>query len=327
MIVKAILSAKGGDVISIDPTATLDTAVKTLAEHKIGALLVLGPDRRVIGILSERDIVRALAERGAGVLSEPLAQVMTRKVVTCSESDSVGVLMERMTTGKFRHLPVIEDERVIGVVSIGDVVKHRLQEIEQEIRRAARLHPDGLKTAIADDRTTDDRRSEAAVRLLFGGRPACRGRAGDREHLVDDGVVGITATRERLHRRGVETAVLDEAVVDVDADHLSEHDETVGRFSVQILEIDDLQELAFERAGRGGDARRPDQPRGGGSEPRLLHLVHAARKLRRGLHHRGAQVDRSRDCRRTPWSVRRRPASPWALRWRTARSAEHRRRR
>lgn len=132
MIVKAILSAKGGDVISIDPTATLDTAVKTLAEHKIGALLVLGPDRRVIGILSERDIVRALAARGAGVLAEPLAQVMTRKVVTCSESDSVGVLMERMTTGKFRHLPVIEDERVIGVVSIGDVVKHRLQEIEQE---------------------------------------------------------------------------------------------------------------------------------------------------------------------------------------------------
>jgi len=132
MIVKAILSAKGGDVISIDPTATLNTAVKTLAEHKIGALLVLGPDRRVIGILSERDIVRALAARGAGVLAEPLAQVMTRKVVTCSESDSVGVLMERMTTGKFRHLPVIEDERVIGVVSIGDVVKHRLQEIEQE---------------------------------------------------------------------------------------------------------------------------------------------------------------------------------------------------
>lgn len=132
MIVKSILSAKGGDVISIEPTATLDTAVKTLAEHKIGALLVLGPDRRVIGILSERDIVRVLAERGASVLSQPLAQVMTRKVITCSQSDSVGVLMERMTTGKFRHLPVIEDERVIGVVSIGDVVKHRLQEIEHE---------------------------------------------------------------------------------------------------------------------------------------------------------------------------------------------------
>src|SRR6478672_3891986 len=132
MIVKAILAAKGGNIFSIEPTATLDTAVKTLVEHKIGALLVLGPDRRVIGILSERDIVRVLAERGASVLSQPLAQVMTRKVITCSQSDSVGVLMERMTTGKFRHLPVIEDEQVIGVVSIGDVVKHRLQEIEHE---------------------------------------------------------------------------------------------------------------------------------------------------------------------------------------------------
>jgi len=130
MIVKAILAAKGGNIVSIEPTATLDAAVKTLAEHKIGALLVLGPDRRVIGILSERDIVRVLAERGASMLSQPLAQVMTRKVVTCSQSDTV--LMELMTTGKFRHLPVIEDEQVIGVVSIGDVVKHRLQEIEQE---------------------------------------------------------------------------------------------------------------------------------------------------------------------------------------------------
>jgi len=132
MIVKAILSAKGGDVVTIEPTATLETAAKTLAAHKIGALLVLGPDRRVVGILSERDIVRTLAERGAGALGEPLSQVMTRKVVTCSQSDTVGVLMERMTTGKFRHLPVVEQEQVIGVVSIGDVVKHRLMEMEHE---------------------------------------------------------------------------------------------------------------------------------------------------------------------------------------------------
>ena len=132
MIVKAILSAKGGDVISIEPAATLDTAVKTLAQHKIGALLVLGPDRRVMGILSERDIVRVLAECGADVLMQPLSQVMTCKVVTCSQSDSVGVLMERMTTGKFRHVPVIEQDQLVGIVSIGDVVKHRLQEIEQE---------------------------------------------------------------------------------------------------------------------------------------------------------------------------------------------------
>ena len=132
MIVKSILSAKGSDVISIEPTATLETGVAMLAKHRIGALLVFGPDRRVIGILSERDIVRVLAERGAAALKEPLSQVMTRNVVTCSQSDSVGVLMERMTTGRFRHLPVVEQDQVIGLVSIGDVVKHRLQEIEEE---------------------------------------------------------------------------------------------------------------------------------------------------------------------------------------------------
>jgi CBS domain-containing protein len=132
MIVKSILSTKGGDVISIEPTATLEAAVSMLAKHRIGALLVLGPDRRVAGILSERDIVRVLAEHGAAVLKKPLSQVMTRNVVTCSQSDSVGVLMERMTTGRFRHLPVVEQDQVIGVISIGDVVKHRVREIEQE---------------------------------------------------------------------------------------------------------------------------------------------------------------------------------------------------
>jgi CBS domain-containing protein len=132
MIVKSILSAKGSEVISIEPTATLEAAVAKLTKHRIGALLVLGPDRRVIGILSERDIVRALGERGADALKEPLSQVMTRNVVTCSQSDTVGVLMERMTTGRFRHLPVVEQDQLIGIVSIGDVVKHRLQEIEQE---------------------------------------------------------------------------------------------------------------------------------------------------------------------------------------------------
>jgi CBS domain-containing protein len=132
MIVKTILSAKGGDVISIEPTATLETAVRTLAERKIGALLVLGTDHRVIGILSERDIVRVLAEQGAGVLSQPLSQIMTRKVVTCTSSDTIGVIMERMTAGKFRHVPVVEQDQVIGIVSIGDVVKYRLQEMEHE---------------------------------------------------------------------------------------------------------------------------------------------------------------------------------------------------
>jgi CBS domain-containing protein len=86
----------------------------------------------VIGILSERDIVRALAELGAGALTTPLAQVMTRKVVTCGEAETVGGIMERMTTGKFRHVPVLEQDRLVGIVSIGDVVKHRLSEIEHE---------------------------------------------------------------------------------------------------------------------------------------------------------------------------------------------------
>jgi len=132
MTVKTILAAKGGNVVSIEPTATLASAVKTLAERKIGALLVLGPDRRLVGILSERDIVRVLAERGADALREPLAQVMTRKVVTCSQSETIGGIMEQMTVGKFRHVPVVEQDQVVGVVSIGDVVKHRLQEMEQE---------------------------------------------------------------------------------------------------------------------------------------------------------------------------------------------------
>ena len=132
MTVKTILSTKGGDVISIEPTASLETAVKTLAKHRIGALLVLGPDRRVVGILSERDVVRALGEQGADVLTMPLAQVMTRKVVTCGQTETVGTIMERMTTGKFRHIPVVEQDQVVGIISIGDVVKHRLHEMEQE---------------------------------------------------------------------------------------------------------------------------------------------------------------------------------------------------
>jgi len=132
MHVKNILSAKGGNVVSIEPTATLETAVRTLTENKIGALLVLGPDRRVIGILSERDIVRVLAQHGASVLAQPLSQVMTRKVVTCSPSETIGVIMERMTAGKFRHVPVIEQDQIVGIVSIGDVVKYRLQEMEHE---------------------------------------------------------------------------------------------------------------------------------------------------------------------------------------------------
>jgi CBS domain-containing protein len=132
MTVKAILSRKGNNVITIEPTVTLSAAVNILAEHRIGAVVVAGADKQVAGILSERDIVRALAQRGPGALEDAVGQVMTRKVVTCTESDTVAALMERMTQGKFRHLPVVERGKLVGLVSIGDVVKHRLGEMEHE---------------------------------------------------------------------------------------------------------------------------------------------------------------------------------------------------
>jgi CBS domain-containing protein len=132
MTVKAIQSAKGGDVITIEPTTNLAAAVKLLAERRIGALVVTGADRRIVGIVSERDIVQELAAHGAASLDLPLTDVMTRKVMTCSVSDTISFVMERMTQGKFRHLPVVEQGRLIGIVSIGDVVKHRLQEMERE---------------------------------------------------------------------------------------------------------------------------------------------------------------------------------------------------
>jgi CBS domain-containing protein len=132
MTVKAILDTKGSEVITIEPGAALQTAIGTLNEHRIGALVVLGPERRAIGVLSERDIVRALAERGAVVLKEPVSRVMTRKVFASDQFETVSSIMKQMTTGKFRHVPVLEKDRLIGIVSIGDVVKHRLMEMEHE---------------------------------------------------------------------------------------------------------------------------------------------------------------------------------------------------
>jgi CBS domain-containing protein len=103
-----------------------------LAERKIGALVVTGPDRRFVGILSERDIVQELAEHGPAALDLPLTEVMTRKVMTCNPSDTISSLMGQMTQGKFRHLPVVDQGKLVGIVSIGDVVKHRLEEMERE---------------------------------------------------------------------------------------------------------------------------------------------------------------------------------------------------
>jgi CBS domain-containing protein len=132
MTVSIILAGKGREIVTIEPNASLSEAVRVLAEKRIGAAIVLGADRRIGGIISERDIVRTLAERGAAALDEPVSRTMTRKVATCNESDTVASIMERMTAGKFRHMPVVDQSRLVGVVSIGDIVKHRVHEMERE---------------------------------------------------------------------------------------------------------------------------------------------------------------------------------------------------
>ena len=132
MTVNDILSEKGNQVLTIEPAVTLATAVQMLAQRRIGALVVTGADHRIVGIISERDIVRVLGEKGTAVLGAPIAEVMTRKVVTCGRNETIAEIMERMTGGKFRHVPVIEHGRLVGIVSIGDVVKARLSELEYE---------------------------------------------------------------------------------------------------------------------------------------------------------------------------------------------------
>jgi len=134
MNVKAILAAKklGGDIIGIEPTATLAAAAKLLAARRVGALVIRGAGGRLAGILSERDIVGAFSAHGAGALDVPVGQAMTREVETCGEDESCASIMERMTAGRFRHMPVLRNGRLVGLVSIGDVVKQRVDEVERE---------------------------------------------------------------------------------------------------------------------------------------------------------------------------------------------------
>jgi CBS domain-containing protein len=135
MTISRILASKGSDIITIEPGATLAAAARLLAEKRIGAVLILGADRRIVGILSERDIVRAIAAHGAAALDAVVSTVMTREVVTCREAETVSSIMDRMTAGKFRHVPVVDQERVIGMISIGDVVKYRVHEMEHDAAR------------------------------------------------------------------------------------------------------------------------------------------------------------------------------------------------
>ena len=132
MTVNDILLHKGNQVITIEPVATVAAAVRMLAQQRIGALLVTGADHHIVGIISERDIVRVLHETGPAVLDTPVSEVMTRKVVTCDRHETIADIMERITSGKFRHVPVVEHGRLAGIISIGDVVKARLGELEHE---------------------------------------------------------------------------------------------------------------------------------------------------------------------------------------------------
>jgi len=132
MTVKMILERKGYDVFSAAPETTLGDAVAALAKHKIGAIVIVDDEKAIKGILSERDVVRAIAADGADVLWRPVSEIMTIKVSVCSEKHTVNQVMEMMTRGRFRHLPVEKDGRLHGIVSIGDVVKLRIEEVERE---------------------------------------------------------------------------------------------------------------------------------------------------------------------------------------------------
>jgi|SRR5690606_10505155 len=132
MTVRAILTFKGRDCVTIAPDATLAEAANLLFQHRIGALVITGPERRVVGILSERDIVHRISAQGGSALTQPVASVMTREVVACTEDDTIPDLMHRMTEHRFRHVPVLDRGQLAGIVSIGDVVKYRLAELERE---------------------------------------------------------------------------------------------------------------------------------------------------------------------------------------------------
>lgn len=132
MTVKSILDNKGRDVVTLGPDATLAAAIHLLAEKRIGAVVATDEGGRIMGILSERDIVRVLAQSGAAALDLRVSDVMTAKVTTCRETHTVAHVMEVMTRGRFRHLPVESGGRLDGIVSIGDVVKRRIEEAVRE---------------------------------------------------------------------------------------------------------------------------------------------------------------------------------------------------
>lgn len=134
MRVKSILSAKGDAVVKITSTDTILATLERLKSHNFGALVVSDDGETVTGIISERDLVRAMVDHGAGLLEMTVGDLMTRQVRTCSPEDDIEDVMDTMTHGRFRHVPVVEDGKLVGVVSIGDLVKHRMGELVDETK-------------------------------------------------------------------------------------------------------------------------------------------------------------------------------------------------
>ncbi|MDZ4735390.1 MAG: CBS domain-containing protein [Rhodospirillaceae bacterium] len=132
MNVHSMLSQKGDKVVTARPDTTVIAASRLLKLERIGSVVISSDGVRVQGILSERDIVRGLVERGAELLEMPVSEIMTRTVTTCAPDDDIQDVMSKMTRGRIRHLPVVENGRLRGIISIGDVVKNRLEDLETE---------------------------------------------------------------------------------------------------------------------------------------------------------------------------------------------------
>ena len=133
MIVQQILKAKGTDgVITVAPGTSVEAAAKVLSDNRIGSVVVSEDGKHFAGILSERDIVRELGKRGAGCMADKVDDLMTKLIETCSLSEEAESVLGRMTEGRFRHMPVVKDGEMIGIITLGDVVKSRLSELAME---------------------------------------------------------------------------------------------------------------------------------------------------------------------------------------------------
>lgn len=132
MTVAMILNEKGRDVVTAKATDTVGDICKTLSEKRIGAILVTNAAGQIEGIVSERDVVRVIGKEGPSALEQSVDSVMTHAVVTCADTDTVNSVMARMSAGRFRHMPVVSGGKLVGLVSIGDIVKHRIAQIERE---------------------------------------------------------------------------------------------------------------------------------------------------------------------------------------------------